>query len=83
MNLGMNLFVELNKKVDRSTIRCMLIFISIDIIFYCVDFAKEHMNSFNVLLIKKIFIKDAQKHLLLKDMQKHLLDMLFDLITYC
>jgi len=52
----------------------MLILIITNIIFYCVDLAKEHMNSFNVLLMKKILIKDAQKHLL---------DMLFDLIAYC
>ncbi len=57
MNLRMNIFVELNKKVDRSTIRCMLILISTDIIFYCVDFAKEHMNSFNVLLRKKYSLR--------------------------
>jgi hypothetical protein len=35
----------------------MLIFIVINLIFHCVDLAKEQMNSFNVLLVKKYALR--------------------------
>jgi hypothetical protein len=39
----------------------MFILIAIDLIFYYVDFAKEHINSLNVLLTKKYSLRMPKK----------------------
>jgi hypothetical protein len=41
------------KDAPESTIRCMLIFITTNLIFYSDNLVKENMNSLSVLLVKK------------------------------
>jgi hypothetical protein len=50
----------------KSTIRCMLILTTTNLIFYHVNFANEHINSL-CFISEEILTKDAQKHLLVKD----------------